>query len=207
MNGKVWLSGLSVLLLGACAHYPHHCCRISPPDPLRPEVTLTKSGQLVVNQTPVVIPMKQDGPVTITYRLPPGSGLAFDRADGVKVVGQIKDEKGEFVPTKDRNGFVLDKSNNILFECGPAPAGTDAGQRASSLGTSAGQVRERLIALRSDSSKEPVDPQRYVCLFDDRLKSADRRGFWAYEINVVGPNGAKFRLDPTWYPDGASVPY
>jgi hypothetical protein len=160
MRIKVWLSALGAIVLGACAHDHHHRFgQFAVPDASRPAVVLSPAGQLVVDQEPLLVPPTR----RVTWRLPPGGDLSFDRTNGIRVLGRIKNEKSELIP--------LDTRFNEAFSCAPA----------------------RVQGGKDDA----IDSQAFTCDFPEPAKVAP--GFYAYEINVVGPKRT-FKLDPTFYP-------
>jgi hypothetical protein len=155
MTIRLFVAVLAALAVGGCAHQR----QFRLPDPARPQIALTPTGRLVVNQEPIVIVLNQNEPTPITWRLPPNSGLSFDPQGGITILGRIKNEKYEPIP--------LDRQFNSAFRCGlgdKAPATARADQKR-------------------DTSGEQA--QAFTCAIDPKIP----RGIYTYEINAVGPQG------------------
>jgi hypothetical protein len=79
-------TSLLALLLAGCSilRWPPG----GPPDPVRPQVSVTADGQIVVNQEPIVVNVSRGAPPPIVFSLPEGQGLKF-LGNGVDIEGEI----------------------------------------------------------------------------------------------------------------------
>lgn len=95
------------LVLGGCAQF-----KFRVPDPTRPQVVLSPTGHLVVNQEPIVVAREPGKDATITWRLPPTGNLRFDDR-GIVIEGLVKTgpKQGQ------RKLPAPDTSQNPLFKC------------------------------------------------------------------------------------------
>jgi hypothetical protein len=100
-RGALAAAALLPLLLAGCGlHRYHHPGGYGgpAPDPANPQVRVDSQGRLSVDQEPLRF-YKAQGPVTITWRLPPDGRYGFP-ADGIVVEGAGSREEFQCGPGK-----------------------------------------------------------------------------------------------------------